>query len=654
MQIPKTFFPALRESLQRWGHQVKRLCYVWMLLPRILAIGGGLTGTIAKVFRVIRRGGFAGIQQRIQFAAANDKTIGDKWKYDEWIYQYDTVTYSSRKTMLRHVGAFVVQPVISVAMPVYNTDIERLRDAIESVRSQIYPHWELCIAPDTLTIPQVRQMLEDFARLDPRIKVQFAEKPTPASVAANHALSLASGEFFAILDHHDLLAEHALYWVADAVNRHPDAALIYSDEDVVDEKGRRADPYFKCDWNYDLFLAQDLVSRLGVYRTAMAREIGGCRQDYEGSQYHDLALRYSERIRHDQIVHIPRVLYHRRDRSAGGADTRVVAPEVSDAGCRAISDHLVRKNVVAASVTAEPRGSRIRCYRVQYALPSPAPRVSLIIPTYNKPALIKQCVNSILDKTDYPNYEVLIVDNRSDDPEALAYFESLRRANRIRVLRDERPFNFSALNNGAIAGAGGEIVGLINNDTEVITPGWLTEMVSIAMQPGVGAVGARLWYPDDTLQHGGVILGIGGGAGHSHKGLPKAETGHNGRAVLMQTISAVTAACLIVRKEIYWQAGGMDEINLQVAFNDVDFCLKVRELGYRNVWTPYAELYHHESATRGIEDNPAKQERFAREVKFLQQRWRNEILYDPAYSPNLTVDREDFSIAWPPRVKPLL
>jgi len=277
--------------------------------------------------------------------------------------------------------------------------------------------------------------------------------------------------------------------------------------------------------------------------------------------------------------------------------------------------------------------------------------VTLIIPTRNGLALLRRCVSSVLEKTDYPNYEVLIVDNGSDDRDVLEFLDRVVADRRVQVRRDDRPFNFSALNNRAVEVARGELVGLINNDIEVVNRSWLTEMVGIALQPGVGAVGARLWYPDNTLQHGGIVLGVGGVAGHSHRRLPRGADGYFNRANLIQSLSAVTAACMIIRKRIYLEAGGLDEKHLAVAFNDVDFCLKVRELGYRNVWTPYAELYHHESATRGYEDSPEKRGRFATEVAYMKQRWGTILRNDPAYSPNLTLDREDFSIAWPPRLE---
>jgi GT2 family glycosyltransferase len=288
---------------------------------------------------------------------------------------------------------------------------------------------------------------------------------------------------------------------------------------------------------------------------------------------------------------------------------------------------------------------------VRYELPESPPLVSLIVPTRNGLELLRRCINSILEKTDYPNYEILIVDNGSDQQAVLEYLANIVNDRRVRVLRDDRSFNFSALNNSAVQSARGEVVGLINNDIEVISPDWLSEMVSIALQPSVGAVGARLWFPDETLQHGGIILGVGGVANHSHKHLPRGVPGYFGRAALIQSFSAVTAACLVVRRDLYEQVGGLDEANLAVAFNDVDFCLKLREAGYRNVWTPHAELYHHESATRGYEDTPVKKERFEREIAHKRRRWGAVLTTDPAYSPNLTLEYEDFSYAWPPRSK---
>ena len=631
----------LTAPLRIVGKQLERAAHIWRLLPRILTIGGGLRGSLIKALRVLRDEGLFGVKQRIRYVA-----IGRPPLLHSWIRRYDTLTDASRATIKQIIAKLAIKPVISVVMPVYNPRPEWLQEAIESVRSQLYPHWELCMADDASTDLRVRELLEQYAREDTRIRIVFRENNGHISAASNSALALATGEYIALLDHDDVLAEHAFYWVADAINRHPDAGLIYSDEDKIDEHGSRHDPYFKCDWNHDLFLSHNLVTHLGVYRTSLVRSLEGCREGFEGAQDYDLALRCIERLRADQIIHIPRILYHWRSHKGSTAQDAVSKPYAVLAGARAINEHFQRLKI-RATAEALPQGH----YRVRYALPSPPPLVTLIIPTRNGLALLRRCVSSVLEKTDYPNYEVLIVDNGSDDRDVLEFLDRVVADRRAQVRRDDRPFNFSALNNRAVEVARGELVGLINNDIEVVNRSWLTEMVGIALQPGVGAVGARLWYPDNTLQHGGIVLGVGGVAGHSHRRLPRGADGYFNRANLIQSLSAVTAACMIIRKRIYLEAGGLDEKHLAVAFNDVDFCLKVRELGYRNVWTPYAELYHHESATRGYEDSPEKRGRFATEVAYMKQRWGTILRNDPAYSPNLTLDREDFSIAWPSRLE---
>jgi len=379
------------------------------------------------------------------------------------------------------------------------------------------------------------------------------------------------------------------------------------------------------------------------------RKLNGFREDYVGAQDYDLALRCIEQLTPRQIVHIPRILYHWRIHPGSTALAGSVKNYALLAGERALNDHLAR-----TQVSAKAELLSFGMYRVRYDLPTLVPLVSLIIPTRNGLHLIKQCIESIIAKTTYANYEILIVDNNSDDPDTLDYFTRLAEDSRVRIFRDERPFNYSALNNAAVQQAGGEYICLINNDIEVISPEWLEEMMGLAIQPGVGAVGACLWYPNDTLQHGGCITGLGGVAGHSHKHLPRGDFGYFRRVQLIQTMSAVTGACLVVKKNIYQEVGGLDETNLKVAFNDIDFCLRVREAGYRNIWTPFAELYHHESATRGFENTPEKKERFAQEMQYMKKRWGISLLNDPAYSPNLTLDHEDFSLAWPPRVKPFV
>lgn len=568
--------------------------------------------------------------------------------YPKWIQEFDTLTDGVRATLRTRSDQFNYKPLVSIVMPVYNHNPVWLEEAVTSVHKQIYQNWELCIADDASTDPAVRPILEHFAKMDNRIKIVFREKNEHVSAAYNSALALAHGEWIALLDHDDILAEHALFWVVEAINQHPDIRLIYSDEDKIDKMGARSAPYFKCDWNPDLFYSQNMVSHLGVYHADLVRKVGEFRTGLEGSQDYDLALRCIEHIAPRQVHHIARVLYHCRIHETSTVHDSHIKPRTMIAGIRALNEHFERQGVKAR---AELAGSD---YRVRYALPECLPLVSLIIPTRNGLKLLQQCVESILAKTTYSNYEILIVDNGSDDPDTLFYLQNLVAKPNIRVLRDDRPFNYSALNNAAIKLAHGEIVGLINNDIEVISPDWLSEMVSHALRPEVGAVGAKLLYPNDTIQHAGVLLGIMGLAGHAHKNLPRHDQGHGRRANLIQSFSAVTAACLIVRKSIYESLGGLNETDLQVAFNDVDFCIRVREAGYRNIWTPYAELYHHESATRGYEDSPEKQVRFTKEVEYFRQCWGDLLQNDPAYNPNLTFDHEDFNLAWPPRIENVL
>lgn len=631
--------------------QMKRIRRIAKQIKPAIKRHGGLKITARKAMQLYRREGLGGIKRglnavKISVQVSPEKNSGkyDRNDYTEWVRRYDTVTEETRATMQASIDNLNAKPLISVVMPTYNSRQVWLIEAIESVRRQIYTNWELCIADDASTDKAIRPILERYAKEDSRIKVVFREQNGHISASSNSALQLVTGEWVALLDHDDLLSEHALFWVAEAINQEPDARLIYSDEDKIDEDGNRHGPYFKCDWNIDLFYSQNMFSHLGVYHIDILQKIGGFREGLEGAQDYDLALRCIEQIDAKQICHIPRVLYHWRVHAESTAQSKDVKPYAMLAGERALNEHFIRKKINA---TSEFVGSG---YRTHYALPDSLPMVSLIIPTRNGLQLLRQCVESILKKTVYPNYEILIIDNGSDELETIQYLEEVQADVRVRVVRDDRPFNYSALNNSAVKSARGEVLGLLNNDLEVISPEWLSEMVSIALQPGVGAVGARLWYPDDTLQHGGVILGIGGVAGHSHKYLQRNQYGYISRAYVAQSLSAVTAACLVVKKSVYAEVEGLNEVDLAVAFNDVDFCLRVREAGYRNVWTPYAELYHHESATRGLEDTLEKQARFVSEVEYMRRTWGDTLLNDPAYSPNLTLDHEDFSLAWPPRI----
>ncbi len=587
--------------------------------------------------------------------------------YAAWVAAYDSLTPESAARIRARLKTLRRRPLISVLMPTYNTPEKWLVRAIESVRSQLYDNWELCIADDASKTPGVRKVLARYQKKDPRIKVVYRETNGHISAASNSALALAHGEFIALLDHDDEMRAHALACVALEIDGHPDADLIYSDEDKVDENGHRYDAYFKPDWNPDLFLVQNYVSHLGVYRTLLVREVGGFRVGYEGSQDWDLAMRVVERTAPERIRHIPKILYHWR--SVPGSTAMLIGAKSYATGAaeKVITEHFARTGIKA---TISPtKGSY---WRVHYPLPDPAPRVTLVIPTRNRLNVLKPCVDSLRDKTTYPNFEILIVDNDSDEPETLAWLEQVQKEQQqrgegtpptedagkpamsakrhipVRVVKCPGEFNYSAVNNFGVSQTDAPVVGLLNNDLEVINGEWLDEMVSHALRPDIGCVGAKLYYPNDRIQHAGVILGIGGVAAHAWQSHPRGAAGQAHRNLLQQDLSAVTAACLVIRREVFLEVGGLDE-KLRVAFNDVDFCLSVRKAGYRNFWTPYAELYHHESASRGAEDTLEKRDRFRSEVEYVTAKWGDLLQNDPAYNPNLTLTVNDFTLSIPPR-----
>jgi O-antigen biosynthesis protein len=601
----------------------------------------GVLKTLPHAWTIMRRHGLNA------FRTTGNVVVHDDGRndYAEWIRRYDTVDDTIRIRIRAKVSEMPKSPLISVVMPTYNSNPVWLREAIESVRNQLYPHWELCIADDASTDGTTKQILAEYEKLDGRIKVVYRENNGHICAASNSALALASGEWIALLDHDDVLREDALYWVAREINEHPNAALIYSDEDKLNDAGGRYSPYFKPDWSVDLFYSHNLITHLGVYRKDVIDLIGGFREGFEGAQDYDLALRVIEYLSSGQIRHIPRILYHWRAHDASTADhTADAKPYAMLAGERALNDHFERTG----------KKGRVKFvgygYRAQYEIMEPYPHVTIIIPVHNGYKVFRKCIESIRRQTGYRHYDVLVVDNRSSEKPLLEYLERLGSYPDVTIIRDDGPFNYSAINNRAASVARGEFIVLLNSDVEVISGDWLHEMVSFGIQPGVGAVGARLWYPNDTLQHGGIVLGIGGVAGHSHKGFHQGDHGYLGRASLIHTCSAVTGACALFRRDLFLSLGGLNERDLGVAFNDVDICLRLSEAGYRTVWTPYAELYHHESISRGYENTPEKKKRFEREVVYMKARWGDLLSSDPAYNPNLTLEQEDFSLAWPPRV----
>ena len=556
--------------------------------------------------------------------------------YQQWIDLIETPLFGDIEKQYKAITTFQYQPLISVVMPVFNTPERFLQEAIESVLNQSYPHWELCIADDCSTALYIKPLLEAYAAADARIKVVFREHNGHIAAASNSAISLATGDYIALLDHDDKLSPHALYCIVEALNQSPTTELLYSDEDFIDEDGHRLRPHFKSQWNPMLLHSHNYITHLLVVKRQQLQAIDGFRVGFEGAQDYDLLLRLSHIIEPENIKHIPHILYHWRACEGSTAASASAKNYATDAGLQALKEKVTASAMVNHDILAN-------FYRVDYPLPVALPLVTILVPTRNALEVVKPCIESILKKTTYPNYEILLIDNQSDDPEALAWFATIEKNPKVRLLHYANPFNYSAINNYAAQHAKGSVLALLNNDIEVITDSWLEEMVSLAVQPNNGCVGAKLYYPDGDIQHAGVILGLGGYAAHSHRGMHGNHAGYFNRANTRQNISAVTGACLMVEKTIFDRVGGLDE-RYTVAYNDVDFCLKVLSAGYLNVFTPYAELMHHESKTRGFDDTSEKQARFNKEKALLASRWQILLDNDPYYNPNLTREREDFSI----------
>ena len=534
-------------------------------------------------------------------------------------------------------------PLFSVLLPVANTPPRLLEACVASVLAQTTDRWQLCIADDASTDAEMLSLLQRLVDSDPRIRLVRGADRVGISENTNRALGIAAGAFVCFLDHDDELAPTALEEMAAAIARFPAARMLYSDEDKLDERGHRSAPHFKPAWNPELLRSLNYIGHLAVIETALVRAVGGLRREFDGAQDHDLVLRCAEKLEHDQIVHVPRVLYHWRAMPGSTALGVQQKPYALDAGRRAIEAHLARiGDDSEVRVLADGR------YRVVRRLPDAPPHVSIIVPTRDRLELLRPCIESILEHTHYPSFDVVIVDNGSTDPETLAWLSEMNRRSGVSVLPHPAPFNFSELVNRGVAHSRGELICLLNNDVEVIDPDWLREMASHARRPKIGVVGAMLYYPDDTIQHAGVILGMGGVAGHSHMRLRRGSDGYVSRARVVQNLTAVTGACMMFRREVFDKAGGFDE-QLAVAFNDIDFCMRVHACGFFNLWTPFAELYHHESASRGAEDTPAKQARFALESQYMKRRWGDALSYDPYYNPNLSLDSHCFELAFPPR-----
>lgn len=528
------------------------------------------------------------------------------------------------------------KPLISIVVPVYNTPQVFLRQMIESVQNQSYSEWELCIGNASPENKEMKKILEEYKN-DARIKEVEIPENKGISQNTNRAMEIASGEWIGLLDHDDLLAPNALYEIAKAVNEHPDAEVIYTDEDkVTTDLKEHFQPHLKPDFNLDLLRSNNYICHFFVASRDLIKRVGGFRPEFNGAQDYDLILRCTEQAK--QIMHIPKILYHWRVHKASTADNPASKMYAFDAGKRAIEEHLIRCRTKGTVQHTKDLGF----YRVKYEICG-EPLVSIIIPNKDQSEALKKCLDSIREKTSYRNYEIIIVENNSEEPETFAFYKKIA-GEKIKIVTWEGEFNYSAINNFGVRHARGDYLLLLNNDVEIINGDWLTEMLSHCQRKEVGIVGAKLYYPDNTIQHAGIIIGIGGVAGSVFVGLPRAFSGYLHKASIQLDLSAVTAACMLVKRSVFEQVGGLEE-KLKVAFNDVDFCLRVREKGYLVVYDPYAELYHYESKTRGAEDTKEKIRRFQTEIEYMRSHWIGLLKKgDPYYNCNLSLTKWDYSL----------
>jgi len=561
--------------------------------------------------------------------------------YQDWIERFDALTERDAYRIQEHIARFATRPHFYLLLAAVDGRQEAVRTTLDSLRGQLYGNF-------TCAVLDLSGALEASFNPDVELKgagagSRFVAQHAVSAWLAGFNASLAgrpADDWVMLLHAGDTLSGHALYWFACEAQARPDAAVVYSDDDTVDAEGVRAHPRFKPEWSPAHLRSTHYVGAAAILRGHDVAAAGGVSLDCCRHGNYGLLLRVTD-ADGKKAAHVPALLFHR-----GGAARADDGREDPQWCAGVLLAHLAR-NGIAAEVTPTLPG----LWRVRYRLPDAPPLVSLIVPTRDAVALLRQCIESVLEKTAYPRYEILVVDNQSTDPEALAYLGKIAAYPAVRVLRYDRRFNFSAINNFAVRAASGDALCLLNNDTEVISPDWLDEMVGHLLQKRVGAVGAKLYYPNGRVQHAGVTVGPGGCADHLHIQLARDEPGYCGRAMLAQEYSAVTGACLLTWRRLYGDLGGLDETRLTVAFNDIDYCLRLQEAGFRVIFTPHAELVHHESATRGNDDPLPRRLRARREVEYMRQRWRERMRDDPYYNPNLTYRRPDFSLSETPRVK---
>ena len=560
-------------------------------------------------------------------------TLTENEAYKKWMRNCEKI---DEPQIRKEMEMFEYRPLFSICVPVYNVEEKWLRKCISSVENQYYDHWQLCLADDCSTDQRVRDILQEYEKKDDRIRVVYRTENGHISEATNSAVNIAEGEFIVLMDNDDELSPDALFEAAKLLQRHKTADVIYSDSDKLTESGERVDPYFKPDYCPDTLLSYNYISHLGIYRKSLVDQVGGFRKGVEGSQDYDLLLRITELT--DRVYHIPKILYHWRvieGSTASGVGQKNYAYL---AGEKVLQDAIRRRGYHAKV----QRLDRILCYNVAF-YPTQKHLISIIIPTKDKADVLERCLESIYNKTKGQDYEIIVVDNNSEEQETFDLFTKYEKKGNFRVLKQPIPFNYSRLNNEAVKEAKGDLLLFLNNDVEVITADWLTLMAGEAEREEIGAVGVKLLYPDNTVQHAGVVLGILGIAGHMGLGKDRDDNGYMSHLAVRRNYSAVTAACMMVRKEVFEQVGGFEE-KIAVAFNDIDFCMKVRKEGYRNIFLADVLLYHYESLSRGLEDSPEKIARFNSEVSYMQEKWGELLLHDDCYNCNFDLNTDKLQI----------
>ncbi|MDD3877592.1 MAG: glycosyltransferase family 2 protein [Bacteroidales bacterium] len=615
----------------------KKRNFFSILYNYVFKRGGRLTRIfLSKIFKVLY---LAFEIRKVVIVEVMESYLANTMQYSQYLLR-KKVTKDVGKQFKKNIKNFKQQPLFSIIMPVYNPRIDLFSKALDSVRAQIYDKWELCIADDCSSDPEVKETLEKYCKEDERIKVVYREQNGHISRASNSALELATGEYSVLMDHDDILREDCIYYMAKVINLHNGADLIYSDEDKVDEWGIHSDPHFKPDWCPDNLLSRNYLGHVCAFKTEQLREIGGWRIGFEGSQDYDLVLRHTEKF--NKVIHIPEVLYHWRIHSESAALSEAVKPYAYRAAQMALADAMSRRGLVA---TVDFLDS-FRGYSIRFALKNDKAKVSIIIPSRNKADLLKKCLRSIEKKTTYKNYEVILIDNNSDEKDFFNLVKQYTRQNvmSFKCVQDKEPFNFSRLINLGRKHSNGEYLILLNNDTEVITPDWIEAMMEHAQRDSIGVVGAKLLYDNDTIQHAGVIVGLGGAAGHVLVGEYRDGPGYFNYVNMLNTYSAVTGACFMVRTDLFDKVGGFDE-GFGTEYNDVDFCLKVVEAGHRNLYVPHCELYHYESMSRGHPHSTYEAyKKHLKEVNMFTKKWKKYVENDPCYNPNLSLGVHNFGL----------